>query len=173
MRATENCPLSSDAVASLAFNSLRQLYADGLRATTAESKFFHWFIILEEFLENSRSLKSNFTALFTDQDKAQVRSLADALGDGRKKGHLMSFLEQTLEARHEKLAAILTELGISTAKAPGSSITVNPECCKKLIEQRNTLFHEGAHIDDGLLYNVLFPIVTKLSSRSEEIIALR
>jgi hypothetical protein len=173
MRATENCSLSSDAVASLACNSLRQLYADGLRATTAESKFFHWFIILEEFLEKS-SLKRNFTALFTDQDKAQVRTLADVLGDGRKKGHLMDVLEQkTLEARHEKLAAILTKLGISTAKAPGSSITVNPECCKKLIKQRNTLFHEGAHIDDGLLYNVLFPIVTELASRSKEIIALR
>jgi hypothetical protein len=173
MQAIEYCLLSSDAVASLAFNPLRQLYADGLRATTAEAKFFHWFIILEEFLEKSDTLSSGFTALFSDQDKAQVRSLADTLGDSRKKGVLVGVLTQTLEARREKLAVMLSHLGISTVTSPSGYIAITPERCGELIAQRNQLFHRGAHIDETLLYQVLFPIVTRLAACSDVILALR
>jgi hypothetical protein len=171
---TGDFDLSPDAVPGLACNPLLQLYADGLRASSAESKFFHWFIILEEFLEKkSDKLDIQFKSLFSDEDKAAVRTLANTLSDGRKKAGLVNALAQTVEPRHEKLAAILQHLGIASVEAPGCTLAITADVCQNLIRQRNQLFHRGAHIAEGPLYNALFPIVTELARRSEEIIALR
>jgi hypothetical protein len=168
----ENFLLQPDAVVSLVCNPLLQLYADGLRANTAESKFFHWFIILEEFLEKSSKLNEAFEPLFNETDKDSVRAVGETLG-GRKKNGLMNALQLTRESRKEKLAAILARLGITTVQAAGTKAPITPQLCDALITQRNALFHRGAHIDEKQLYEVLFPIVTALAGRSEEIMSLR
>jgi len=156
----------------LRYDPILQLYADGLRAGSAESKFFHWFIILEEFLEKAKALNDGFTPLFDDADKKSIGELASLLGE-RKKGNLLGVLRATNQNRAEKLAAILNQLGISDISTPGLDLIVNTALCETLIAQRNQLFHRGAHIEEGPLYTTLFPIVTRLARCSEKILSLR
>jgi hypothetical protein len=172
MTSIENHAIAPEILPALGYDPLLQLYADGLRAGSAESKFFHWFIILEEFLEKAKALNQDFSPLFDGADRQAVTQLAEQLG-GRKRGNVLSILRSTEQNRAEKLAVILNRLGIRSVSAMGSSLNVTPELCESLIAQRNRLFHRGAHIDEGPLYTALFPIVTELAERSGEIMALR
>jgi len=164
-------PLES--VAPLKHNSILQLYSDGLRVNSPQSKFFSWFIILEEFLEKSDRLNKKFTLLFNDDEITAINNFGDTFNDERKKGNLSSVQNRTLDSRHEKLAAILCDLGIKNIKCQNSQISITAKLCKKLIDERNGLFHRGKDIDEGSLYNVLFPIVTIIAGRSEEILSYR
>jgi hypothetical protein len=172
MQTTEHHVLPPAAIPTLRFDPLVQLFADGLRASSAESKFFYWFIILEEFLEKNEALNASFRPLFEPKDETALRDFAGKL-DGRKKAGMLGCLRLTTEARSEKLMAILHRLGICSVHPVGTTLPITKEVCDNLIKQRNSLFHRGAHINEGPLYNILFPISSILASRSEEIIRLR
>ena len=171
-RSTFRHSISESQLNALRYNHLLQLYADGLRAGTAESKFFHWFIIFEEFLEKSSHLNDSFNLLFNEAEQVEVCRLADRLG-GTKKGALRGVLRATEDSRAEKLSKILNNLGIKHIPIHNGNISVDVNLCKSFIEQRNRLFHQGAHIKDGLLYNCLFPIVTELARQSDKLVRLR
>lgn len=172
MQTTEHHVLPPAAIPTLRFDPLVQLFADGLRASSAELKFVYWFIILEEFLEKNKALNASFRPLFEPEDETALRDFVDKLG-GRKKGGMLSSLRLTTETRSEKLMIILHRLGICTVQPVGTTLSITEEVCDNLIKQRNSLFHRGAHINEGPLYNILFPIAAILASRSEEIIRLR
>lgn len=64
MTSFENHKIAPYVLPAIAYNPLLELSADGLRASTSDSKFFHCFIILEEFLEKARVLNQDFASLF-------------------------------------------------------------------------------------------------------------
>ncbi len=156
----------------LRYDAILQLYADGLRASMDESKYFHWFIILEEFLEKSTQLNAEFAKLFTEEERRQVAEFA-AKFDERRKGNITNALRATEQNRQQKLTAILERLGVTSVISSGKVIPITVALSKQLIEQRHALFHRGGNIDLDLLYNVLFPIVTALARRSGELLAYR
>jgi hypothetical protein len=151
------------------YNPLIQMYADGLRANAPKSKFFHWFVILEEFIEKNDRLNAGFSPLYDESERQKIRQLADGFS-GPKKSRLIQQTSATREARNAKLAAMLAKLGAGELGWRDRQVIYTPEVCAKLIKQRNTLFHSSAYLDDDLLWNHLFPLVTALSRRSAELV---
>jgi hypothetical protein len=140
-KSIENLIFSSNSIEELSFNGLLQLYADGLRATSAQSKFFHWFIILEEFLEKNKQLTQNFAGLFRKNEIEVLKNFSKSLASERKKSTILSAMNQTAMPRHEKLAEILRRIGIEKLTIMRDTIDVTAELCQTLINQRHSLFH--------------------------------
>ena len=157
-----NTPLSlnKNDTEKLSFNPIVSLYNDGLRSHDTKGKFLSWFTIIEEWLENNPELNQNFESAFTDLEKDKISEFGKIFG---KRKHLLeSLFRRTKMPRHEKLARILADLGVTEIEAVASTTKITPSICKEIIDDRHRLFHRGEGVNESRLYNLLFPLVSRI-----------
>lgn len=137
-------------------------YYDGLKAEGEKSKFFHLFLILE-ILESCDLYKRLFPdgTLFSEEEKQEIRGFSSRLS-GAKKGALLNCLSRTEKFRNEKLLCLINQVGVTELSSVAGHRKIDQSMIKELTDARNKLFHKSAEFESGLLYNVLFPLVTQV-----------
>ena len=145
------------------YHDIMQFYFDGLRAEHKKSKYFHWFLILED-LEHSEKYKALFNPnkLFDENETQQLKEVANKMNNGAKKGAVLNLLSRTKEFRSYKLHKLINEFGITSISALGKTYDISEEKIKQVIDGRNALFHRGSDFPELILWNILFPLVTKI-----------
>ena len=109
--------------------------------------------------------------MFTDAEKEIFIGFVDNnYTDDQKKSILKSLINRTKLPRHKKLNNAIHKLKINKLLPPYRKIKITSNICKQLIDKRNKLFHRGKETDDNLLNHILFPLVTLLAKRSQEIL---
>ena len=159
---TAETPLSvnTDILKDLFHNPIVSLYNDGLRAQDSKSKFLSWFTIIEEFVEKDKNFASKFEPLFSDSEKLKIHEFSKQFGD--KGSALAVVIGRTKSSRHEKLAIMFAEVGITTIGAGNQEMNITPEICRALISDRNRLFHRGSAVNESRLYSCLYPLVSSI-----------
>jgi hypothetical protein len=155
-------PLEDD-WSSVSNSKLLDFYFDGSFVGEPKSKYFQWFRIIES-LEGSKKYLNGmgWRPLFSEKDSAAVKKLAESVGGSRERSVLTGLLKRTLESRDEKLAAFVKHLGIAEYGLGNHKVAVDATFMKQMIDGRNSLFHASSHFDEKLLWNHLFPLVTKI-----------
>ena len=136
-------------------------YYDGIKANHYTSKYFHWFLIIEA-IEHSELYKREFQErLF---DSSEIDAIAEKFNDNEtKRNAITSLKSRTLMSRKEKLYTILRKLGITSYHLHGEDHILSRETVTKIIEFRNSLFHQGENLDEWFIWNDLFPIVRDIA----------
>lgn len=136
-------------------------YYDGIKANHYASKYFHWFLIIEA-IEHSELYKREFQErLF---DSSELDAIAEQFNDNEtKRNAITSLKSRTLMSRKEKLYTILQKLGITAYHLHGEDHILSRETVTKIIEFRNSLFHQGEKLDEWFIWNDLFPIVRDIA----------
>jgi|GEM_PF-1660928 len=149
----------------IAQSDLLEYYAEGSRTSESKSKYFQWFRIIE-MLEGSTRYRNRmgWTQLFSGAEQNLLGAIADFLGNERKRAIIRSMFSRTTQARHEKLALFLSELGITEYIVGGNRTPVSPEKLNEIIQARNNLFHAGSNFDEKILWQHLFPLVTAIAN---------
>ena len=155
-------PLSfgEDTLSNLLYNPIVSLYNDGLRAQDPKSKFLNWFTIIEEYLENNKTLTSKFEPQFSDAEKEEIQEFTKKFGE--RASSLRENLGRTKFSRHKKLSIILGDIGIASVGRGDQQTSITPETCKMLIDTRHRLFHRGKMISELELYKFLYPLVSRI-----------
>lgn len=136
-------------------------YYDGIKANHYASKYFHWFLIIEA-IEHSELYKREFQErLF---DSSELDAIAEQFNDNEtKRNAITSLKSRTLMSRKEKLYTIFQKLGITAYHLHGEDHILSRETVTKIIEFRNSLFHQGEKLDEWFIWNDLFPIVRDIA----------
>ncbi|OAH42171.1 hypothetical protein AX777_25400 [Sphingobium yanoikuyae] len=153
---TQGVSLYADMLEKLTFSPLGRIFAEGVRSADPKMKYISWFVVLEELEGRSEFA---FDPLFSMTEVEHIIK-ASALNQdqtSRLRGALTG-RSVTVKGRPEKLAEILTQIGMPTIKTIKGPITVTVDLCRALIKQRNTVAHKGTDIDNDLLHNALFPL---------------
>lgn len=160
IKINQSLALSDYMLECLKWTHYSDIFVDGMRAAHPKTKFIYWFVLLEE-LEGRIEFRGLFTKLYSDEDKKIVAQVESQLG-GRKGARLNSLANDpkvTVEKREVKLAKILDVIGLDeVAVIGGKKIEISEDVCSRLIDMRNKLAHKGGNVEDGLLYDILFPL---------------
>ncbi len=159
---------SNENVRRISHHELLTYYYNGLKAESEKSKFFHWFLIIE-YLEGCARYKEMFPdgTLFSEQEKVQIKALADTLSVG-KKSVLLSLLTRTSEYRNSKLLQFISALGILNLEFMGRTISVTIDSVSRITSVRNKLVHKGSEFPADTLWTTLFPLVSQVVERAIE-----
>lgn len=142
--------------------NLLKFYYNGLRANDPRSKFFHWFLLIE-YLENTKQYKELFPkgSLFSEEEVSYVQSLSEKM-TGKQKAALNQALSRTEKSRKEKLLCFLNHFGINEIKNEKFS----DKEIDKILKTRNRLVHNGSTFNEGILWNLLFPLVSQIIKKN-------
>lgn len=137
-------------------------YYNGLKAEGDKSKYFHFFLILE-ILEGCDLYKRTFPdgTLFSEEEKVGIREFSNNFS-GAKKSTLLNCLSRTEKFRNEKLLYLIQQLGITELNSVVGQRQLEQSIIKDITDARNKLFHKSENFEQGLLYYVLFPLVTQV-----------
>lgn len=143
-------------------NGLLVFYRDGLKAESAKSKYFHWFLLLE-YLEytNLYCQLNPVGTLFSNEEREEVDQFSKGFDD-RKKAMFKKMLDATHLGRPAKLLNVLNHIGLLKFTVHQHEYIVDVELVKSLVDTRNRLFHRGASFDKDILWLKLYPLVTKV-----------
>ena len=138
-----------------------EMFYNAIKSNSEKSMFFNLFIIIES-CEHSKKYAEMFPSdLFTPDEIDKLAEFIDSAGyDERKKSRIYNVIKNaTIKSRQEKLFEYLQFLGLKCLEQ--CNITV--DSIKKIISQRNNLFHSGNNkFDENLLYYSLFPIAREI-----------
>jgi hypothetical protein len=125
-----------------------------------QSKFFYLFIIFECYETNDFFRNMFQEKLFSNTEINGFLGIIKSSDDdyGRKKSVIQEYKNRTLKSRSEKFFEYLFNRDINVIKE--GKITLND--IKKIIEQRNHLFHASSKFDMEILYDKLFSIIKEL-----------
>lgn len=165
LKSTKAIKFSACDFASIHEIDFLKYYYDGLKAEGEKSKFFHFFLILE-MLESCDLYKRLFPqgTLFTKEDNKEIKEFASRFSEA-KKSALLHCLSRTEKSRSEKLLCLISQIGIKNLHGALSTQQIDINLISRLIKARNSLFHKSASFESGLLYNILFPLVSKIVER--------
>jgi hypothetical protein len=154
-------PITAEKLVALQVSPFTEIFADGIRAAQAKSKFIYWFVLLEE-LEKRDEFRPLYNQLYSAEE---IEMILEKSGVGAGKlDRLKQFLRQpqlTAEPRHEKLAMILKTIGAERVKTIKGDVEITPKLCRELIGQRNRVAHRGSKIDEFQMFSVLMPLALK------------
>ncbi len=159
--ANQRIDLNSSDFENIFGNELVKFFYEGLKAKQLKSKYFHWFLIFEA-LENCPKYQSTFIDhLFSPEDEAQIKTLAESMNSSVKKGAVIALLKRTAESRKIKLFKLLQILGVSHYDDLEEEKPITQDIISNIIDGRNSLFHRGSSFPEGELWS-LFRICRKI-----------
>jgi hypothetical protein len=154
-------PITAEKLEALQVSPLTKIFADGMRAGQAKSKYIYWFVLLEE-LEKRDQFRPLYNQLYSAEE---IEMILEKSGVGAGKlDRLKHFLRQpqlTAEPRHEKLALILKAIGAEWVNTIKGDVEITPKLCREMIGQRNRVAHRGSRIDEFQIFSVLMPLALK------------
>ncbi|MDR3058028.1 MAG: hypothetical protein LBU84_07800 [Prevotella sp.] len=141
-------------------NLLLDNYYSACVSNRPQSKFFYLFVIWECYEDNDFFKNSFNEKLFSDIEIDDFLGVIKSSTDNyeRKKSVIQEYKNRTLKSRSEKFYEYLINRNISIV----SESKITSSDIKKIIEQRDSLFHTSSKFDDKILYDKLFPIIQEL-----------
>jgi hypothetical protein len=161
MTSITNEVINREILKGLVYSEYAEIFVDGVKANQSKSKYASWFILIEKLESIAESeIGMKFERLFTEREKGEVGAIF--AGDGQKRGRILQYVSGpsiTVKSRAEKLCETLNKINIITiGNIFKKNVPVTVELCKAVIDQRNSLAHTGSTVNDGILYNTLFPL---------------
>jgi hypothetical protein len=147
-----------------------ELFYEGSRSEMPNSKFFHWFLILEQ-LEYSQKYKTKFSQaphVFSKEEQAKIRQIADNYTDGKKRNLILSILnpKYTVKNRPDKLYEFITDtLNIKSYRMCLETQDIDKATIADILKARHSLFHPGKSIDQTILWCRLYPLVIEIMKK--------
>jgi hypothetical protein len=141
-------------------NILLDNYYHACVSDNHKTKFFYLYLIFEYYIKKECP-KDNFKKkLFSDDEIKNLKEIVKISSENyeQKQNAIGKLDNKILKEYHENFYEYLASRKINT----GNGYFIKSDDIKKIIDQRNDLFHESSELDIGLLYSKLFPLIREL-----------